>query len=285
MIGTARSHGRSRPQNRQTLLRLSSASMRGQGWLKVMKIDGPIRRMTSFASLFSGSLKTVISHLTLEFGSGQIVLRMNARSGCPGPNVRITAVWHDIPKSQNHLLCGGDDREHAQARHRVLPRVHARGCICLPARRHDCAAGEGGKGVRRAGAAGRLGVTYSGPEAGKEPGLAVECDLFRASVPARGLADLPRPDWECFFAAYSLTSYDSGKLTERPYVYVQVPLSGPAGKPWQQTWATFDFDADGKLIRRIKRFISSEATKGIRVVWKEWEIGSGVSADDSRISE
>jgi hypothetical protein len=127
---------------------------------------------------------------------------------------------------------------------------------------------------------GRLRVTYSGPEAGKEPGLAVECDLFRASVPARGLADLPRPDWECFFAAYSLTSYDSGKLTERRYVYVQVPLSGPAGKaPWEQTWATFHFDADGKLIRRIKRFISSEATKGIRVVWKEWEIGSGVSAD------
>jgi hypothetical protein len=126
---------------------------------------------------------------------------------------------------------------------------------------------------------GRFRVTYSGPEAGKEPGLAVECDLFRASVPAKGLADLPRPDWECFFAAYSLTSYDSGKLTERPYVYVQVPLFGPAGKPWQPTWATFDFDADGKLIRRIKRFISSEATKGIRVVWKEWEIGSGVSAD------
>jgi hypothetical protein len=126
---------------------------------------------------------------------------------------------------------------------------------------------------------GRLRVTYSAPEAGKEPSLAVECDLFRASVQARGLADLPRPDWECFFTAYSLTSFDSGKLTERPYVYVQVPLSSPAGKPWQQTWATFDFDADGKLIRRIKRGISSEATKGIRVVWKEWEIGSGVSAD------
>ena len=230
-----------------------------------MKIDGPIRRLTSFASLFSGSLKTVISHLTLEFASGQIVLRMNARSGCPGPNVRITPVWHDIPKSQNHLLCGGDDRAHVQARHRVLPRVHARGCICLRARRHDCAASEAGKGVRRA---------------GKEPGLAVECDLFRASVPARGLADLPRPDWECFFAAYSLTSCDSGKFTERRYVYVQVPLSGPAGKaPWEQTWATFHFDADGKLVRRIKRFTSNKATNSIRMVWKEWEIGSGVSAD------
>ena len=127
---------------------------------------------------------------------------------------------------------------------------------------------------------GRLRVTYSGPEAGKEPGLAVECDLFRGSVPAKGLADLPRPDWERFVAAYSLTSFESGKWTERPYVYVQVPLLGPAGKaPWEQTWATFHFDADGKLIRRIKRFISNKATNSIGVVWKEWDIGSGVSAD------
>jgi hypothetical protein len=139
----AREISASKPANHFTAI--FSQPMRGQGWLKGMKIDGPIRRMTSFASLFSGSLKTVISHLTLEFGSGQIVLRMNARSGCPGPNVRITPVWHDIPKSQNHLLCGGDDREHVQARHRVLPRVHARGCICLRARRHDCTAGEGRK--------------------------------------------------------------------------------------------------------------------------------------------
>ena len=130
---------------------------------------------------------------------------------------------------------------------------------------------------------GRLRVTYSGPERGNEPGLAVECELFRGSVPAKGLADLPRPDWERFVAAYSLTdltSFESGKWTGRPYVYVQVPLLGPAGKAArQQTWATFHFDADGKLIRRIKRFISNEATNSIRVVWKEWEIGSGVSSD------
>jgi len=43
--------------------------------------------------------------------------------------------------------------------------------------------------------------------------------------------------------------------------------------------STFHFDADGKLIRRIERFISNKATNSIRVVWKEWEIGSGVSAD------
>ncbi len=126
---------------------------------------------------------------------------------------------------------------------------------------------------------GQLRVTYSGAERGKEPGLAVECELFRGSVPARGLSDVPRPDWERSLAAYSLTSYESGKWTDRPYVYVQVPLSGPVGKAWEQTWVTFHFDADGKLSRRIKRFIRNEATNSIRVVWKEWEIGSGVSAE------
>jgi len=60
---------------------------------------------------------------------------------------------------------------------------------------------------------------------------------------------------------------------------VQVPLNGPVGKAWEQTWVTFHFDADGKLSRRIKRCIPNEATNSIRIVWKEWEIGSGVSAE------
>jgi len=46
-----------------------------------------------------------------------------------------------------------------------------------------------------------------------------------------------------------------------------------------QTWATFHFDADGKLVRRIKRFIPDDAANTIRVVWKEWKIGSGISAE------
>ena len=126
---------------------------------------------------------------------------------------------------------------------------------------------------------GQLRVTYSGAERDKGPGLAVECELFRVSVPAKGLADLPRPDWESFFAAYSLTSYQSGKWIDRPYVYVQVPLNGPAGRAWERTWVTFHFDADGKLVRRIKRFISDRGTNSTRVIWKEWAIGSGVSAE------
>jgi hypothetical protein len=126
---------------------------------------------------------------------------------------------------------------------------------------------------------GRLRVTYSGAERDKEPGLTVECEMFRVSVPAQGLADLPRPDWESFVAAYSLTSYQAGKWIDRPYVYVQVPLNGPVGKAWEQTWVTFHLDADGKLTRRIKRFIPDQGTNSIRVVWKEWAIGSGVSAE------
>ena len=80
---------------------------------------------------------------------------------------------------------------------------------------------------------GRLRVTYSGPERGNEPGLAVECELFRGSVPVKGLADLPRPDWERFVAAYSLTdltSFESGKWTGRPYVYVRSSPARPCGQ-------------------------------------------------------
>jgi hypothetical protein len=52
------------------------------------------------------SPKDSFSHLTLEFASGQIVLGMNARDSFSAINVRITPglVWHDIRKSQNHLL-------------------------------------------------------------------------------------------------------------------------------------------------------------------------------------
>lgn len=70
-----------------------------------------------------------------------------------------------------------------------------------------------------------------------------------------------------------------GQVDRAPLRLRPSSLEGPCGQALEQTWATFHFDADGKLIRRIKRFISSEATKSILVVWKEWEIGSGVSAD------
>ena len=42
--------------------------------------------------------------LDVGSASGQPDLRMNARSPSLPINVRITPVWHDIPKSQNHLF-------------------------------------------------------------------------------------------------------------------------------------------------------------------------------------
>lgn len=126
---------------------------------------------------------------------------------------------------------------------------------------------------------GQLRVVYSAAKNATEASLRVDCVLFRGSVPAEGLADLPRPDWDRFVAAYSLTSFESGKWTQRPYVYVSVPLNGPAGKAWEQTWVTFHFDADGKLLRRIKRFVPDAATKSIQVLWRDWQVGSGVSAE------
>jgi hypothetical protein len=42
--------------------------------------------------------------LDVGFASGQPVLQMNARNPSQPMNVRITAVWHDIRKSQKHLF-------------------------------------------------------------------------------------------------------------------------------------------------------------------------------------
>ena len=47
---------------------------------------------------------SLISRLTLECASRQIAHRMNARSPFSANNVQITPFWHDIRKSQNHLL-------------------------------------------------------------------------------------------------------------------------------------------------------------------------------------
>ena len=124
---------------------------------------------------------------------------------------------------------------------------------------------------------GKLRGEFTTSQDGKKLALLVECALFRRNVPANGLVDLPRPDWSSFHFAYSLTSYESDKLVARPSLYLVVPLHGPIGKSWEQTWATFHFDAGGKLTRRIKQFIPSASA--IRVLWEPWEIGSGVSAE------
>lgn len=125
---------------------------------------------------------------------------------------------------------------------------------------------------------GPLRIAYADSEGGKPQTLLVKCDLFGRSIPAEGLLDLPRPDWSLLSAAYSLTSFESGKWVERPYLYLVVPLHGPAGESWEQTWATFHFDANGKLTRKIKRFVPMSSPNAIRVLWEDWGIGSNVSA-------
>ncbi|HLL89046.1 MAG TPA: hypothetical protein VK324_07060 [Tepidisphaeraceae bacterium] len=125
---------------------------------------------------------------------------------------------------------------------------------------------------------GRLSAVYTAHEGDAKESLVIECGLFKARVGAEGLTDLPRPDWGSFSVAYSLTSFE-GKWVERPYLYVTVLLHGPPGQAWQQTWATFHFDADGKLTRRVKRFVPDEASKSIRVIWEDWPVGSWSSAE------
>ncbi len=126
---------------------------------------------------------------------------------------------------------------------------------------------------------GYLRVVYTCSEVGKPQILLVECDLFRRTVPVDGLTDLPRPDWDRFGAAYSATSFEDGKWTDRPYLYLIVPLNGPRGENWEQTWATFHFNAEGKLTRKIKRFIPLPSPPdAVDMVWEDWEIGSGQSA-------
>ena len=127
---------------------------------------------------------------------------------------------------------------------------------------------------------GLLTATYTGPQASDSQGLAIKCDLFDVNVPAVGIADLPRPDWNNFSVAYSLTSFNkSAGWVNEPYLYLSVVLHGPAGKSWQQTWATFHLDAAGSLTRRIKRFVTHSSPDYIQVIWEDWPIGSEQSAE------
>jgi hypothetical protein len=125
---------------------------------------------------------------------------------------------------------------------------------------------------------GTIRVAYRAAAGDRPASLGVACDAMRCDVPAAGLVDLPRPDFGGLVAAYSTTSFENGRWTDRPYVYVSVPLHGPPGGSWTQTWATFHVDADGRLTRRIKRFVPG--ANAVDVIWKEWPIGGGTSATD-----
>lgn len=128
---------------------------------------------------------------------------------------------------------------------------------------------------------GRIRITYSARNTDK-PTLALECRLFKASVPAAGLTDLPGPGWDALGVFYSTTTTPmivGGRKLE-PYVYISVPLRGPRGTAWNQTWVTFHFDANG-LTRKIKHFAEDNASNSTYVSWADWPIGSGITAEQA----
>jgi hypothetical protein len=125
---------------------------------------------------------------------------------------------------------------------------------------------------------GSIRVVYTVATAAAKASLSIKSDMFDVTVPEAGLADLPRPDWDHFDIAYSLTSIANGKWVERPYAYLLLRLYGPAGQNWEQTWAIFHVDADGKLTRQIKRFVPDPKSNSIRVIWKDWPIGGTATA-------
>jgi hypothetical protein len=127
---------------------------------------------------------------------------------------------------------------------------------------------------------GMLRISYSARSDREPERLSLECELFKAAVPAEGLADLPRPDWEGCRIAYSMTSYDTEKrqFVDRPYIYIKVAVHGPRGETWERTWVHFHFDHDGRLQRKLLRHVPRDGY--IRVLSEHWPIGSRASAGE-----
>jgi len=125
-----------------------------------------------------------------------------------------------------------------------------------------------------------LRMCYSAPGDRQPERLSLECEMFQATVSARGLADLPRPDWEGSRIAYSMISYDTEEqqFVKRPYIYIRVAVHGPRGETWERTWVHFHFDHDGRLQRRLLRHVTRDGY--IRVLSEDWPIGSRASADE-----
>lgn len=128
---------------------------------------------------------------------------------------------------------------------------------------------------------GRIRLTYSAWDADK-PVLALECGLFKGTVPAAGLTDLPGPNWHSIVVAYSTSTTPMvvGERNPEPYVYVLVPLGGPRGEAWEQTWVTFHFDSRG-VTRKIKHYVPDPATNSIGGAWVDWPISSGITAQQA----
>ena len=108
----------------------------------------------------------------------------------------------------------------------------------------------------------------------ENPTLRVDCDLFDTAVPQKALADLPRPNWNQLEVRYSLTSYDAEqqRIVNQPYLYIQVPLFGPPGESWQQTWVTFHFDHNGIFEKRALRRTVELEENASRHYWPDWPV-------------
>ena len=104
---------------------------------------------------------------------------------------------------------------------------------------------------------GRITVRYDGTNEA-EPTLKLSSNLFSTTLSAKLLRDLPRPNWNALSVPYSFTSIEpkTRKIIEQPYLYITVPLYGPAGQSWPGVSVEFHFDSSGKVSKRIlKQFV------------------------------
>jgi hypothetical protein len=107
--------------------------------------------------------------------------------------------------------------------------------------------------------------------------LEVTCNLFKSIVPSEGLADLPRPDWSALSVTFSVRPADRQGLG--PYISLKVPLGGPPGVAWEQTWAEFHFDSRGTVSRRITRQVRDPVPNATVHTSRDWKIGAGITAE------
>jgi hypothetical protein len=61
---------------------------------------------------------------------------------------------------------------------------------------------------------------------------------------------------------------------------MKVPLGGPPGAAWEQTWAVFHFDSQGKLSRTITRSVPDPVLdRTTHHISSDWKIGAGITAE------
>ena len=128
---------------------------------------------------------------------------------------------------------------------------------------------------------GHIAVRYDGTDEAN-PKLNLRTELFRSAVPTKMLRALSRPDWERLSLFYSLTSFEpkTGKLVERPYLYLAVPLRGPTGKSAPKVYIELHFRSDGKLSKRTLRAkFSPVRSDGTETIYQDWPLNSAESSD------